>query len=116
MGCQNVRTIEDTKKIKSQLITYDEQQFWGDKRTFIELEQGQESIPKEIKFASKNIDFYKEFAKRFDYFNICRYDPNYSHDCLQFKEAFEKVDVIRGFSIDSIVNYFNNYKGIEEFI
>jgi len=57
-----------------------------------------------------------QFSKDFDYFNICWYDPNHSNDCLIFKKAFQKVDVIRGFSIESIINFFKKYNKFEEFI
>ena len=115
MGCKGTQPIDNTDEIQINPSNYDEEQIIGNKRTFRELDQDS-SVPDTIKINEKDLDFYQKFAKSFDYFNICWYDPNHSNDCIRFKKAFEKVDVIRGFSIDSVVNFFNDFKDVEEFI
>ena len=114
MGCNHVQTI-DGNKLKANPFNYEEEQIIGNKRTFVELEQDS-SLSNEIQIDENDLDFYQNFANSFDYFNICWYDPNHSNDCIRFQKAFEKVDVIRGFSIDSIVNFFNNHSNADEFI
>ena len=90
------------------------------KHTLVELEPNlltlKDKEKKEIISLYNNRKFLEEFSEKFDYFNICWYDPNHSNDCILLKRAFEKVASLRGFSIESIVNYFKDYHGLEEFI
>ena len=113
MGCNNVQTKVGIKNRNP--FNYDDEQIIGNKRTFVELEQDS-SLSNKIQIDENDLDFYKKFSNSFDYFNICWYDPNHSNDCLRFQKAFEKVDVVRGFSIDSIVDFLNNSKNVDEFI
>ena len=117
MGCKNIDTIDNPKD----MMKFKNDDGKVEMNSFIELEPdlltSKDKAEEEIisKYKS-NMGLHEEFAKKFDYFNICWYDPNHSNDCIIFKKAFEKVDIIRGFSIESIVNYFNHYSGLEEFI
>lgn len=114
MGCYNAQTIDNIKKNRNP-IHYDVEQIIGNKRTFVELEKDS-SLLNKIQIDENDLDFYQKFSNSFDYFNICWYDPNHSNDCLRFQKAFEKVDVVRGFSIDSIVDFLNNSNNVDEFI
>jgi len=112
MGCCGVKVKENTDiKVEN----FDINQIWEKKHTLIELEPN--LLTSEDKEKKEKEEIYlEEFSKKFDYFNICWYDPNHSNDCIEFKKAFENVVSVRGFSIESIINYFNTYASLEEFI
>ena len=117
MGCKYEVETKDNTEINCQL---DKNEILEGKHTLVELEPNlltlKDTNKKEIISLFNDIKFFEKFSAKFDYFNICWYDPNHSNDCIKFKRAFEKVDSIRGFTIESIVNYFKDYHGLEEFI
>ena len=113
MGCQNVESLKEIKV--NNIKFFDKDLLLINDGTYRELE------PELLLNNDQEKNKYSEdkliqFSKDFDYFNICWYDSNHSNDCLTFKKAFQKVDVIRGFSIESIINFFKNYNKFEEFI
>ena len=118
MGCKYGTETKDNMDINFEHL--DKNQIWERKLSLIELEPNlltlKDKEKKEIMSLYNNKKEFEEFSEKFYYFNICWYDPNHSNDCIVFKKAFEHVVNIRGFSIESIVKYFNEYRSIEEFI
>ena len=118
MGCKYEIKTKDYSEIN--LGDFDKNKILEGKHTLVELEPNlltlKDKEKKQIISLNNKRKFLEEFSEKFDYFNICWYDPNHSNDCIIFKRAFEKVACIRGFSVESIVNYFKDYHSLEEFI
>ena len=53
---------------------------------------------------------------KFKYFNIYWFDPNNSNDFDELKNNIDSVSVETGSTIDSIVEFFNNYSDFDEWI
>ena len=63
----------------------------------------------------KGTEYEKELNANFKYFNVFWYDPNKSNDFDDFIKCFENVRFIKGYDLDSTINFFKT-ESISEWI